>query len=165
MTQKEAIKNIVETFDDRRLAYQFIFNWLEDINWHRENTILSEQLNKHDFRYLDALERLYQATHQGNYAHQYIVDLLANDLELAGALVDIENKRVAFYRGYRFDSEHLHEFDKTQFYRAFNYIWGWGITTADWVKTSGPEFVDEVIELVEPIFKEKAAYDKAMRGY
>jgi hypothetical protein len=166
MTQKEALKNIIETFEDKKLAYAFVFKWLEDINWHSENTLLSEKLDKYEMQYLDNLEVVYMATHEGEYSHDFVKKLIADDLELqkVKAKFEDDNSEGYFnYRGNSFSRVKLYDYAKTNYYKAFNYIFGWGMDASDWGSTSGQAFVDEIVEIIEPIFKEKEEKEEAYR--
>ncbi len=45
MTQKKAIQNVLDTFETPRGKFEFICNWLEDINWHTEHKLFYETLS------------------------------------------------------------------------------------------------------------------------
>ena len=42
MTQKQGLQNLMQSIDNREARYILVMNWLEDINWHTECSILNE---------------------------------------------------------------------------------------------------------------------------
>ena len=125
-----------------------------------------EKLSKYDMQYLENMELVYIATHEGEYSHDFVKKLIQEDTELQKVKAhfdDDTSEGYAYYRNMPFSRVMLYEYSKTNFYRAFNYIFGWGMNTSEWGSTSGQAFVDEIVEIIEPIFKEKEATARAYR--
>jgi len=125
LSQKEALENLLESFDGalvRPLRLLFLSYWLEDINWHTENRLLWEM------------------TAEGvTKAAQEIAD---RTNEING----LTDPRMTI-AGYPCDRSMLvYDLKKVNYYHAFNIIFGWGLDNS-FVKTQGPELVDELMRM------------------
>lgn len=150
MTQKEALKNLaVGLPHDIRLL--LVSNWLEDINWHRENGILME---KHSFiqpKKMAVLEILNYLMREYNFYAPFIKQLKEN-LEKEGKLEMYEltvKKIVAgesvYLDSHTYDVQDLANYARTNWYQAFSYMYGWGINSKDWnSEGKGEAFAEEL---------------------
>ena len=50
MTQKQAIKVILQAFDIKCAKYVFLTEWLTDINWHAESALLTEYIPEEEIK-------------------------------------------------------------------------------------------------------------------
>lgn len=156
VTQKQAILNIIETMDSEACMYQFLSNWLEDINWHTENTKLIQSLPDGVKKRADDMEELDYIIHSGNYSKSFVEVFKVNNPETVKA-VEQGNDNGIHYKGSFYSRNTLDDFRKAQqFYSPLCYIYGWGIITADWTSGgSGDEFVAELKAMVQTIIDEK----------
>jgi len=163
VTQKQAILNIIETMDSEPCMYQFLSNWLEDINWHGENTKLIQSLPDGVKKRADDMEELDYIIHSGNYSKTFIAEFIATHPETVRAVEEGDGNGI-HYNGSFYSRNTLDDFRKAQqFYSPLCYIYGWGITTTDWTSGgSGDEFVAELQSMVKSIIDEK---DKVRNSY
>ena len=149
ITQKEALKNILETMPNEMIRYQAVFNWLEDINWHTEARILAEKLNEYQIKELEAMEELDYILNSNNYCDQFIAEFKEQHPEAVKAVEKATNG-IYFYRGYDFSRSQMFDFKTAQtFYKTFNQIFGWGMNSEDWGCTHGDLLVAELVRLIE----------------
>ena len=173
MTQKEAIKNIIESMDNRLCSIIFVSNWLEDINWHSENTMLVEKLSKEQTDKWEVMRNLNYIIHSSNYSDVFVDEFKQTEeakLYIEAVRYTKENKANGYWvrlnRWNNFISkDEMFSYNKAEtFYNCFNYIWGWGITTPDWVSGgSGQKFVDELWEMITNHYDEKEKQDELTR--
>lgn len=52
LTQKQALKNLLELIESNPCRYLLISNWLEDINWHTENKMFWSEVPQYAREYL-----------------------------------------------------------------------------------------------------------------
>ena len=107
INQKEVITKVLEQFNRKALAYIWIMNWLEDINWHREHNILF------------------------------------------GILPDTTQKEIATVNYKLLEGTATYEANWTKEYGTIVRLFGYGLNTKDWNYTSGSNFVEELIDIVE----------------
>ena len=169
MTQKQAVKNIIEAFDNRLIAKHFISNWLEDINWHTENGLLGDSFTKEDDIKIEALSELNCILNSSDYSESYIDEFKETETgkkaQEAINYAKTYKSDIFHYRGYGFSKNMLFEFRRAEaFYICLNYIFGWGIDTTDWTSGgSGKAFVDELLEMVNSLFDKKEKEAEANR--
>lgn len=153
-SQKEALKNLMQGMSwDYKLL--LVSNWLEDINWHKENHELMQTYKFRNQIKMQIMETINYITHEYNYAHQFIEELKEH-LNKTGemgmyqeALLDIRENGRSFIKGQMIDSQDLYEYARTMWYSPFSYMFGWGINTKDWTSEgSGTAFVKELYELI-----------------
>lgn len=166
MTQKEALKNMIETFDSERFAIKFVCEWLQDINWHSECALLWGKVCSADQDFLDNLEMVHMATQgAGHYSESYIKELRA-DPDMMKAVADYDaGADYIRYKGYHFTREQLREIAKTNYYLPFNYAFGWGLCDCGvengWQFDRGEDFVNELLAIIKPIFEDKESTRRA----
>lgn len=173
MTQKEAIKNLIQTFNNKFNAKVFISNWLEDMNWHTENGLFCETFTEEENRKYEQLTNINYIYSSSKYSQEFVDNF--KQTEPGKAIVEAireakENKRDRIYLKdgrfpYSFTFNQLHDFNKAEtFYTCFNYIWGWGTIPSEWLSgASGQKFVDELLEMINTYFDKKEVDDEATR--
>lgn len=154
ITQKEALKNIIESIDDEVIRTHAIYEWLEDINWHTEARLLSETLTKYQSAMLDNLQTVDYILNPRNYCDEFI-----NQFETENPTIRTDIRKqsngLVFYKDYVFDRSKLSDFRTAKsFYRTFNLIFGWGINGDDWQCTHGDLLVAELLTMLKKINKE-----------
>ena len=150
MTQLQAINNIIDTFSPLCRAI-FISDWLEDINWHKENRLFVEALPKDWTNKWEILHELSMARNEAHHSLQHRIHLKESGYFSDEAKKAIENINVdgsVYFKGHRIDSENLYDYERTQkMYQALNYIYGWGLD-ASIPEHEGQKMVDFLMELV-----------------
>jgi len=149
ITQKQALKNVLETIGNEVIRYQAVFNWLEDINWHTEARMIGEKLSKEQIAELDVMEELDYILNSNNYDQDYIRQFKEDHPEAVKAVNNAGNGLIQ-YKGYIFNRSELLDFKTAQeFYKTFNQIFGWGMQTDGWSCTQGDLLVAELVEVLK----------------
>lgn len=150
MTQKQALKNLLNYLPyDFRLLW--LSNWLEDINWHSECNLLWERNQYHDKAKMEALELIKYANDPAGYSYGFVQNNLKSlDPIILSELIKIKDTGNGMISGVFITSQDLIDLRKAETqYNTFNYIWGWGITNADWTDTAGDKFILELEEILK----------------
>ena len=152
MTQKQFIANILRSMDFKLARYVFIIDWLEDINWHTECSMINNLMEPEEAKKVDLLREFDYALRPSNYSSAFINDI-KNDLVKYNEACELYNK--PFYNGYvslgeySFSKDQLYSFHNAiDFYKGMNYGFGWGLITSEWKAIQGQEFVDELVDLI-----------------
>lgn len=133
-----------------------VSNWLEDINWHKENTELMQTYKFRNQIKMQMLETLNYLTHKySNYSTQFIQELEVHlqktgEYELYMELLRaITERGRGVMKGEMIDRDDVYQYARTMSYSQFSYMFGWGIDGADWTsKGHGSEFVKELFEVI-----------------
>lgn len=157
LNQRELFITMLDNLNNRASVWHFVTSWLEDINWHSENTLLLEHITKEDKAEIDRLQMQHYAHYSQNYSEEFIQSLQLNEEFM-------EAKKF----GNKYNDD-LYEFDKAnQFYGVMSKLTGWGFNTNDWYCTSSQKLVDDLLSLInnrlkeiEDIEKEKEATRQA----
>jgi len=151
MNQKEALVNLlVDMSYDFRLT--LVSKWLEDINFHKENSILLKRCsykNPEKIKVLDTYDKL---TQKYSYHVKFVEELEAklkeeNKYQLyENGVNELKEGRSAFIDGQMIHPIDVYNYRRTNWYGPFNYIFCWGVESKDWKSGGGGEkFVDELI--------------------
>lgn len=150
-TQKQSLKNLIEHLPSD-FRFILISEWLEDINWHSEHSLLVE---KYRFRNGDKMDWLYNmrfANDPASYSYEYVTKELKNiKPELLTQLADVKKGEKIIIGHDIISSSDLSNWQfATRNYQPFSYIYGWGIDNDGWnSKGTGEEFVNELLEIIE----------------
>lgn len=154
ITQKDALKNILETIDSHWVRYNAVINWLEDINWHRECSLLSERVPKMCVDELKTMEKFNYVLNQSNYDQDFVNEFIKEN-PLVVRSIDLAKINAGYYSygGYIFTRSQIADFNKSEtFFRVFNNIFGWGLQLDGWTSNGqGEEFVNELVQLLDEI--------------
>lgn len=73
MTQKQGLKNVLDSISNTYLKYRFIYEWLEDINWHPEARLIAERhlTDEDNRRYQYHTQHLTERPHEEKYVDYY----------------------------------------------------------------------------------------------
>ena len=58
MTQKQAVKNIIDSISESAFKKLFLFEWLQDINWHTETQMILDSMNAEEKRIVEKYENM-----------------------------------------------------------------------------------------------------------
>lgn len=152
MTQLEALKNVVESIDNKVLQVIFLGDWLEDINFHKEAAEVRGWLSPVQNAWYEELHKLHIARRENMYSATHY-EGLKND----GYTSDIHEKAVqcmrersnavAFVNHYAFSESDLFNIKLvSDMVRGLNYIWGWGVEND--LYTNKTEFLNTLRGLV-----------------
>ena len=123
MTQKEALKTLLNSLDSLEYKYLFLLEWLEDINWHGENKMLWEKIDPRNQELINALLEYKPKKNQ----------FIDRNITLACKLYGREILN--------------HNLGLVDFHRAISYIFGWGLDKS-FTNTQGAELVEELEAMI-----------------
>ena len=149
ITQKQGLKNILQGLShDFRLL--FVYNWLEDINWHTEASYLAE-IAYNDPGKMEWLELIKYVNDPGAYSYEYVQEQVAKLPKAALIQLQMvkESKQVVPVNGTLVNKEDLIYMRRAENYSPFCYTFGWGLDKKDWTSDGyGRPFVDELLEII-----------------
>lgn len=166
-TQKELIKNAIGGLHPVARKY-FIYAWLEDINWHSENTKFCERnFTKEENDQCSGLELLMIALHPSSYSKGFVNDHAADLVVYKDAYIKAgEHGLVHFPNGTYATPTLVRDFKTAmEFQKALSYMTGWGINGDGWDATSGEAFVMELEGILMGFIKEDEEKEKVAEAY
>lgn len=158
LTQKQAVKQILDGFRHEMVKYAFVSEWLQDINWHTENRmwyerqmpkLYEEQEIKAMKLYLLQREDCYKKDHWDHIVETYkITEQDREDLERiknGDSIMLWESNTVV-------DLDLVNDYARMMgAYSTLNHIYGWGINmdkVGGWKHDSGHNLLDEIELLI-----------------
>lgn len=160
MTQKEALQNLINSFDNELMAKLFVYNWLEDINWHSEASRFEEYINDYDKQELEDLKDINIVLNPSSYDYTYVSEFIddKSNVYLVDAVKKARENKTSYviYNDATYSLSLVREFNKAEtMYQTFNYIFGWGTNNNEWnSKGIGIEFVMELLDMIKTHFEE-----------
>lgn len=146
----------------------FVYSWLEDINWHKENTMFFEKhVSAEENKKMEGLEMLTMALKPHGYSKSFIRDNAEEIIKYKNAHVKAgERGLVHMPNGAVVTQNEVRDFMQAgEFQRAFSYMTGWGMKSDEWKSTSGEGFVEELSDIFETFEKEDAEAEEVREAY
>jgi hypothetical protein len=151
-TQQQALSELCKGFRPfiRRV---FIYEWLEDINWHSEAKILCDGFSDPEAELVGHLKKLHIAKNEYNYSVKHFQEF-KESLQLEQymkVLQDIRQKEGSFFiNGCFVSPDVIREFERAMHaYNIVAYIYGWGIHQDEFNgHIRGKAFVDELESII-----------------
>jgi len=153
MTQKKAVGTFLESLENPTIKKFFLAEWLEDINWHTECSILLMSLNKYEEELIEILQEVDYLINPGAYSRAFLKEFeptvhiksIAEEI-IAGrsdAVVTTKSGEILC------SADIFHDFHHAKaFQQALSYLYGWGICHKEWTSGgTGVSFVGELLEL------------------
>ncbi len=125
-SQREALQTILDSFDTsfaRELRLIFLSEWLEDINWHAENSLLWESVP----------EVLSSAALALLKERSNILETLEPTIHLANRIVTTDNLR--------------YNLKKIESYQTFSLIFGYGLNNDSFTFAMGRPLVNDLLAM------------------
>lgn len=153
MTQKEAIKNILETIETPAFRKEFIYQWLKDINWHREAALFAEQTPEEQRALINEYQKLDYILNASGYSADFVYnwmdehDVTYNDARVAHLSMSNYNGRLTLNidgLDHYFSVSQARDFSVIREYKTINHIWGWGLDKSWQSNGQGQAFVNEL---------------------
>lgn len=149
MTQKEALKRALE-YNTHIAKIAFVLEWLEDINWHTERSILVERLTAGEVAKLTLLERLNVLAQPQQYNETWRNDpeVKAEIAKHGEAYERLKAVGLLTYDDAAVTKQELQDYGVAHgSYSFFSKLWGWGLDNS-WADCNGEKLVDELVEII-----------------
>jgi hypothetical protein len=151
-TQQQALTELCRGFRPF-IRRAFIYEWLEDINWHSEAKILADGFSNPEAELVGHLKKIHIAKNEYNYSVKHF-QALKESLKLDDymkVLQDIRQKEESFFiNGCFVSPDVVREFERSMHaYNVIAYIYGWGINRDEFNGNSkGKPFIDELEKII-----------------
>lgn len=152
MTQLQALHNVVLQFESLPIRAAFIHDWLEDINFHSEATVIRNYLSPAQRNLVYGLDSLCIALNKSSYTAEHYQHLIErgyiND-EVEAAADNYRNGKTVLLNGYCYSDYQIREYLKIKGIRnGFTSIYGYGVQD-ELAEMNNEQFEQEMTKLIE----------------
>lgn len=155
-TQKEMVKNLIETMSNETAMLAFVYLWLEDINWHTECNLFTDKISDADQARIQALQELDYCLRPYKYCLQFATDFLDNldptdkqSIERYTQAIKLGQDVSIEYCGYEISANELRDFRKAiDAVSIFSAMTSWGLDNS-FVSNRGIELVDDLYQIIQ----------------
>jgi hypothetical protein len=152
-TQQQALTELCKGFRPF-IRRAFLYEWLQDINWHAEAALLLEGFSDQHAELIAHLKKFHIARNEYYYSTEYFTHLkkaikLSDHIKI---LQDIREKEEGFFmNGIFISPDVMQEFEKAMSaYGTVACIYGWGIDKSEFNgHIKGKALVDELEKIIE----------------